>query len=197
MAADILLYEADRVPVGSDQSQHVELTRDLAIRFNKTYGETFVVPELAHAALAARVADLQDPSKKMNKSAPDDSPGVVRILDTPDVILRKFKRAVTDSENSVRYDPETKPGVSNLLAILAALVGHTPEDVAEPLSGYSDLKMVTAEAVIAELEPIRRRHDELLSNPDQLSTSLKKGATKALAHSSSVLERAQFAMGIQ
>jgi tryptophanyl-tRNA synthetase len=197
MAADILLYQAHKVPVGGDQSQHVELARDLAIRFNTTYGDTFVVPELAPAVLTARVADLQDPARKMSKSGPEDAAGVVRILDTPDVVARKFRRAVTDSDSRVCYDPVTKPGVSNLLDILAALTGQTPEDAAEGIADYRALKTMTADAVIAELDPIRRRHDELLDDPAELARALRQGAEKAQRQSEPVLGRAQAAMGVR
>src|SRR5690606_36896869 len=124
-AADILLYDTDRVPVGDDQRQHLELSRDLAVRFNSRYGDTFVVPEPAVPQVGARIMDLQHPENKMSKSL--DSPqGTVLVLDDPKVIERKFKRAVTDSEAEVRYDPESKPGVSNLLSILAAATGDDP-----------------------------------------------------------------------
>ncbi len=196
MAADILLYEADRVPVGGDQSQHVELTRNLAIRFNALYGDTLVVPELAPAVLAARVTDLQDPTVKMSKSAPDDALGVIRILDTPDAIARKVTRAVTDSENDVRYDPATKPGVSNLLDILAVLVGQDPHEVADSLASYSSLKHAVTDAVVAELEPLRIRHDDLLDDPAELAAVLSVGAEKALHQSSAVLARARVAVGL-
>ena len=196
MAADILLYEADRVPVGGDQSQHVELTRDLAIRFNALYGDTLVVPELAPAVLAARVTDLQDPTVKMSKSAPDDALGVIRILDTPDAIARKVKRAVTDSENDVRYDPATKPGVSNLLDILAVLVGQDRHELADSLASYSSLKHAVTDAVVAELEPLRIRHDDLLDDPAELAAVLSVGAEKALHQSSAVLARARVAVGL-
>ncbi len=196
MAADILLYEADRVPVGGDQSQHVELTRDLAIRFNALYGETLVVPELAPAAVAARVTDLQDPTVKMSKSAPDDALGVIRILDTPDSISRKVRRAVTDSENVVRYDPATKPGVSNLLDILAVLIGEDTHAVADSLTSYSSLKQAVTDAVVAELDPLRIRHDDLLSDPTELSDLLGAGADKALLQSGAVLARARDAVGL-
>lgn len=121
MAADILLYDTRHVPVGGDQDQHIELCRDLALRFNRVYGDTFVVPSLARAAVAARIADLADPKVKMSKSADASAPGVIRLLDDPATISRKIGRARTDSESEVRFDPVTKPGVSNLLAILAAL----------------------------------------------------------------------------
>lgn len=196
MAADILLYEADRVPVGGDQSQHVELTRDLAIRFNALYGDTLVVPELAPAALAARVTDLQDPTVKMSKSAPDNALGVIRILDTSDSISHKVTRAVTDSENVVRYDPATKPGVSNLLDILAVLIGQDPHAVAGSLANYRSLKHAVTDAVVAELEPLRVRHDALLDDPAELSALLSSGAEKALLQSSAVLARARDAVGL-
>ena len=196
MAADILLYEARSVPVGGDQSQHVELTRDLAERFNVTYGETFVVPELVPAALAARVADLQHPARKMSKSAPDDAAGVLRMLDSPDVIASKIRRAVTDSDGEVRYDPETKPGVSNLLEILAALVGSDPAGLAPRFRGYGPLKASATDAVIAELGPIRRRHDELMADPAELVRLLDAGAERAHSAAATVLTRARKAMGV-
>lgn len=196
MAADILLYGARRVPVGGDQSQHVELTRDLAARFNATYGETFVVPELEPAALAAKVLDLQDPTRKMSKSAPDTAPGVVRLVDEPDVVRRKFRRAVTDSENAVRYDPETKPGVSNLLDILGVLTGQDPLAAGDTLTGYGQLKDAVADAVIAELEPIRVRHDELMADPAELQRILAAGADRAREVADPVLAAAYRAMGV-
>lgn len=196
MAADILLYEARTVPVGGDQSQHVELTRDLAQRCNSLYGDTFIVPALEPAALAARVADLQDPTIKMNKSAPDDAAGVVRLLDTPDVVARKVRRAVTDSDGQVRYDPEAKPGISNLLDVLAVLTGSDPVGVADQYTTYGALKNATVEAVVAALDPIRTRHDELLSDPHQLDVILRDGAERALHTSRPVLERVERAMGV-
>jgi tryptophanyl-tRNA synthetase len=196
MAADILLYEADRVPVGGDQSQHVELTRDLANRFNALYGDTLVVPELAPAPRAARVTDLQDPTRKMSKSAADDALGVIRILDGPDVIARKVKRAVTDSENVVRYDPDRKPGISNLLDVLAVLTGQEPHAAVDSVASYGGLKDAVTDAVVAELEPIRTRHDDLIGDPSGLSALLGSGAEKALRQSSDVLARAREAVGL-
>jgi tryptophanyl-tRNA synthetase len=196
MAADILLYEAHDVPVGGDQSQHVELTRDLAVRFNTTYGATFVVPELAPAALAARVADLQEPTRKMSKSAPDNAAGVVRILDTPDVIQRKFRRAVTDSATDVGYDPVGKPGVSNLLDILAALTDEEPKLLADRLPNYGTLKQTVTDAVIAELDPIRHRHDALTDDPAELTRILRAGAERARSVADQVLVRAEAAIGL-
>lgn len=196
MAADILLYQARTVPVGGDQSQHVELTRDLAERFNTLYGDTFVVPTLEPAALAARVADLQDPTIKMSKSAADEAAGVIRILDSSDGVARKISRAVTDSDKQVRYDPETKPGVSNLLEILAALSGTSPLDEADQHPTYGALKQAVTEAVVTALAPIRQRHDELLDDRFQLESTLRAGAAHAHEVSRIVLTRAQEAMGI-
>jgi tryptophanyl-tRNA synthetase len=196
MAADILLYDADRVPVGGDQSQHVELTRDLAQRFNATYGTTFTVPELVPEALTARVRDLADPARKMSKSAPADAPGVIRILDRPDVVRRKIRRAVSDSDNRLQYDPVAKPGLANLAEITAVLTGQTPQQVLATATSYGDLKALCADAVVAELAPIQARHDELLRNPDELRRLLDVGAQKAAAVANQVLQRARDAIGV-
>jgi tryptophanyl-tRNA synthetase len=196
MAADILLYDAESVPVGGDQSQHVELTRDLAIRFNRLYGETFVVPALGRAELAARVTDLADPASKMSKSAPADAPGVIRMLDGPDVIRRKVSRAVTDSETDVRYDPERKPGVSNLLDILAALTGEDVSVLASQFTSYGKLKAACVDAVVGELEPIQHRYAALMEDQARLEAMLATGATKAQAQAETVLARARSAMGL-
>jgi tryptophanyl-tRNA synthetase len=196
MAADILLYDTHSVPVGGDQDQHVELARDLALRFNREYGDTFVVPEVARAALAARVADLADPVAKMSKSAPADAAGVIRMRDEPRVIQRKIGRAVTDSETEVRYDPEAKPGVSNLLDILAAVSGGDPTELAGRYTSYGELKKHTAEAVIAMLEPIQQRTDELLADEARLPELLRAGAEKAAAQADPVLARARRAIGL-
>jgi len=196
MAADILLYDAARVPVGQDQSQHVELARDLAQRFNASYGPTFTVPELVPAALAATVRDLADPARKMSKSAPRDAPGVIRLLDGPEAIRRKVRRAVTDSDGELRYDPETKPGLSNLAEILAALTGGKPDAVLASCRSYGDLKQACADAIEAELAPVRARHDELLSDPAELSRILDRGAERAARVAGPVLRRAYEAMGI-
>jgi tryptophanyl-tRNA synthetase len=196
MAADILLYDAESVPVGGDQDQHVELARDLAVRFNRSYGDTFVVPTLAKAALAARVADLADPTVKMSKSAPDAAAGVIRMLDPADVIRKKIGRAVTDSDSNVAYDPEHKPGVSNLLDILAAVVGGRPAELAEQYSSYGQLKGACADAVIAELEPIHHRYAELTADPSELERLLALGAQRASAQAEPVLARARSAIGL-
>src|SRR3954449_9839922 len=168
MAADILLYDADQVPVGEDQRQHLELTRDLAIRFNSRYGDTFVVPAHAIPKAGARVMDLQNPTAKMSKSS--ESPqGTVLVLDPPEVIRRKFKRAVTDSGTEIVYDPDTKPGVSNLLSILAAVRGGTPEAAAEGITSYGQLKTAAAEAVIEALRPVQERYAELSADPGEVN----------------------------
>ncbi|MGH3507096.1 MAG: tryptophan--tRNA ligase [Nocardioidaceae bacterium] len=196
MAADILLYDTETVPVGGDQDQHVELARDLALRFNREYGDTFVVPEVARAALAARVVDLADPTAKMSKSAPDDAAGVIRMLDEPRLVHRKINRAVTDSDGEMRYDPDRKPGVSNLLDILAAAAGSRPVELADRFTSYGELKKHTAEAVIAMLEPIQRRTRDLLSDEAELVRLLRHGAKKAAAQAGPVLARARSATGL-
>jgi tryptophanyl-tRNA synthetase len=196
MAADILLYDAERVPVGGDQSQHVELTRDLAQRFNATYGPTFTVPELVPDALTARVRDLADPTRKMSKSAPADAPGVIRMLDGSDALRRKIRRAVTDGDNDLRYDPGARPGPANLAEIVAALTGATPQDVLAGVSGYGELKDTCVDVLDAELAPVRRRHDELLEDPAELRRLLDLGAAKATAVSNRVLQRARHAIGL-
>jgi tryptophanyl-tRNA synthetase len=196
MAADILLYDTDSVPVGGDQDQHVELCRDLALRFNRSYGETFVVPTLAKAVLAARVADLADPAVKMSKSAPAAASGVIRMLDSPDLIRRKLNRAVTDSDGEVRYDPRHKPGVSNLLDIVAAITGEAPEQVATGFASYSALKSACADHVICVLEPIQRRYADLERDPAELRRMLRAGAERAREQADSVLARARSAIGL-
>jgi tryptophanyl-tRNA synthetase len=194
-AADILLYDADRVPVGEDQRQHLELCRDIALRFNHRYGETFVVPEAVLPKVGARIMDLQKPTAKMSKSA--DSPqGTVLVLDEPDVIARKFKRAVTDTGAEVVFDPEKKPGVANLLAILAAASGRRPEDVAEGYSQYGPLKADTADAVIELVRPVRERYQALASDPEAVRATLRRGAAKAEAVAGPTLARAQDAIGL-
>ena len=196
MAADILLYDTHAVPVGGDQDQHVELARDLALRFNREYGETFVVPELARAALAARVADLQTPTAKMSKSAADTATGVIRMLDDPAVVRRKVARAVTDSDNAVTYDPETKPGVSNLLDILAVIQGCDPRQLADEFSGYGALKTAVADAVVDLLTPIQQRHAALMADPAELDRVLADGALVARRQAGDVLARARTAIGL-
>jgi tryptophanyl-tRNA synthetase len=193
-AADILLYDAELVPVGDDQRQHVEITRDIAIRFNHRFGETFVVPAVATPKAGARVMDLLNPVAKMSKTS-ESGAGMVQMLDDPDMIRRKFKRAVTDSDNEVRYDPRAKPGVSNLLEILAAATDQAPADLAKGYTQYGLLKSDAADAVVELLTPIQDRYRQLLADPGELSALLRKGAAKARTIASATLERAYDAIG--
>jgi tryptophanyl-tRNA synthetase len=194
MAADILIYDADRVPVGDDQRQHLELTRDVADRFNSRYGETFVLPAAAIPKIAARVMDLQEPTNKMSKST--ESPmGTVGIFEDTTSIAKKLKRAVTDSENEVRFDFDTKPGVSNLLSILGAATGRDPETLADEYHQYGPLKSDTAEAIINLLEPVQHRRAELLADPAELDRIIARGAGKASEVATVTVQRAKDAMG--
>ncbi|HEV2766373.1 MAG TPA: tryptophan--tRNA ligase [Acidimicrobiales bacterium] len=195
MAADILLYDTDRVPVGDDQRQHLELTRDLAGRFNTRFGETFVIPEAAILRVGARVMDLQDPTRKMSKS--EESPqGVILLLEDPSSIERKIRRAVTDTETEVRYDPEAKPGVSNLLALLAAATGGDPAELAGRYQGYGALKADCAEAVVELVRPVQERYAELAADPDAVASLLGLGAAKARATAAATLARTRRAVGL-
>ena len=194
-AADILLYDADLVPVGDDQRQHLELTRDLAQRFNTRYGAVFTVPQAAVPKVGARVMDLQNPAMKMSKSA--DSPqGTALVLEPADSLVRKIKRAVTDTGTEVRYDPTAKPGVSNLLELLAVATGRSPEEVAAGYRQYGPLKEDTAAAVVEFLRPLRQRYHELSTDPGQVLGALEKGASKAGAVASQTLARARDAIGL-
>ena len=195
MAADILAYQTDRVPVGDDQRQHLELTRDVAVRFNTRYGETFVVPEAAIPKVAARVMDLQHPDRKMSKSV--ESPlGTVSILDSGDEIALKVRKAVTDTDGEVRYDPVAKPGLSNLLELLAAATGRSIEEVADGYDRYGPLKADLAEALGALLAPVRARFEELSGDRAAVAGLLEKGAEKAAAVASGTLLRAKEAIGL-
>lgn len=195
MASDILLYDTEQVPVGEDQRQHLELTRDLAVRFNSRYGDTFVVPEAVVPKAGARVMDLQEPTNKMSKS--EDSPqGTILVLDPPEVVTKKIKRAVTDTDNEVRWDVEAKPGVSNLLSILGAATGREPEALAGDYTQYGPLKADTAEAVVELLRPIQERYAELAKDPAGTATILDKGAAKAQAVAAPVLARAKDKIGL-
>jgi tryptophanyl-tRNA synthetase len=194
-AADILLYDTEKVPVGDDQRQHLELARDLAIRFNGRYGDTFVVPAHAIPKVAARVMDLQAPERKMSKSV--DSPqGTVLLLDDPEVIERKFRRAVTDSEAEVRFDPEAKPGVANLLTILAAATGGDPEALAAGYSQYGPLKTDAAAAVIELLAPVQKRFAELAADPAGTHEILALGADKAGTMARATMARVRDRLGL-
>jgi tryptophanyl-tRNA synthetase len=196
MASDILAYDTDRVPVGDDQRQHLELARDLAGRFNHRFGETLVVPEAAIPKLGARVMDLQNPTAKMAKST--SSQGTVPLLDDPAAIAKRFKSAVTDSETEIRFDPATKPGVSNLLEILATATDRSVDDVAGGLQGqgYGALKTATADAVVALVRPVQERFAALEADPGAVDAALALGAEKAEAMASKVVERVRRATGL-
>ena len=196
MAADILLYDAEQVPVGDDQRQHLELTRDVAQRFNGRYGTTFVVPVAAIPKVGARIMDLQEPTNKMSKSA--DSPmGTIRVLDSPKDIEKKIKRAVTDTDGEVRFDTGAKPGVSNLLTILAVATGATdPATLAANYTQYGALKADTAAALIEFLAPLQERFGELDSDPGYVRGALRQGADKAQAVASVTLARARANVGL-
>jgi len=179
-AADILLYRPKAVPVGEDQRQHLELTRDLATRFNSRFGKTFEIPEAHILKETAKIYDLQEPTAKMSKSAQDPK-GLVNLMDEPSVIAKKIKSAVTDTDGEIRFDPQAKPGVSNLIGIYSAVTGESVESFTSSLQGqgYGALKTAVADAVVAELDPIRLRAQELLADPAELDRLLAQGAAKA------------------
>ncbi|MFE3825006.1 tryptophan--tRNA ligase [Streptomyces sp. NPDC059092] len=195
MAADILAYRTDEVPVGEDQTQHVELTRDLAVRFNQRYGHTFSVPKAVRPPVAARVMDLQDPTSKMGKSH-ESAAGIVHLLDDADVVRKKIMRAVTDSGQEVEYDREGQPGVANLLEILAGCVAEDPAALAGAYTSYGALKRATAEAVIELLRPLRERHTVLASDPGHVDAVLKEGAERARGKARPVVDAAYRAAGL-
>ncbi|MCP3758495.1 tryptophan--tRNA ligase [Streptomyces sp. TBY4] len=196
MAADILAYRTSEVPVGEDQRQHVELTRDLAARFNQRYGYTFTVPRATHPVVAARVMDLQEPTSKMGKSG-ETGPGVVFILDEPETVRKKVMRAVTDSgDGGVVYDRAERPGVANLLDVLAACTGGEPEKLADGYSGYGALKRDVADAVVELLRPVRVRHAELAADPGTVEAVLRAGAGRARAIARPVVDSAYRAIGL-
>lgn len=196
MAADILLYQTNYVPVGDDQKQHMEITRDLAQRFNRLYGEVFTIPDIYLGHDGTRVMSLQEPTKKMSKSD-DNTTATIYLLDEPKAIEKKIKRAQTDSENSVHYDRENKPGISNLIEIFSAVTDHTHEEVEAAYAGkgYGAFKKDVAEAVIAALEPIQARYAQLVNAPE-LDEILDKGAAKAHAKASETYEKVVRAMGL-
>ncbi|HOA02050.1 MAG TPA: tryptophan--tRNA ligase [Dermatophilaceae bacterium] len=197
MAADILIYDADKVPVGEDQRQHLEITRDLALRFNQRYGQTLVVPEPHILKQTAKIMELTDPTSKMSGTNSPDA-GVVLLSDDPKRITKKIKSAVTDAEMEIRYDPENKPGVSNLLVIQSALTG-VPIPALEAGyagQGYGALKTQVAEVVVAAAEPFQRRMAELLDDPAELDRVLARGAERAGAVSAATLARVKDRMGL-
>ena len=197
MVADILLYDTDEVPIGDDQRQHLELARDVAIRFNNRYGETFVVPTATFPPVGARIMDLQTPTAKMSKSA--DSPqGTLLLLDAPDVAAKKIKSAVTDSGTEVRYDPANKAGISNLLEIHAAVTGRAIPEIESEFegTGYGSFKSAVADAVVDALRPLQEAYKKLEADPAEVDRQLAVGADKARAISGPVLERARTAVGL-
>ncbi|MBO3749251.1 tryptophan--tRNA ligase [Streptosporangiaceae bacterium NEAU-GS5] len=195
MAADILLYDTDEVPVGDDQRQHVELARTVAQRFNSRYAPVFTVPAAVNPPVAARIMDLSSPDGKMSKSAPSPA-GVLRLLDPPDVLRRKVMRAVTDADTSVAYDPRRKPGVSNLLAILAACTGDDPHRLAAGFDQYGKLKEAVADAVVRTLAPIRERYLRLAEDPDHVRAALRAGAGRARERAGAKVRQAKAAIGL-
>jgi tryptophanyl-tRNA synthetase len=196
-AADILLYQPDFVPVGEDQRQHIELTRDIAQRFNSKYKEIFNIPKPEIIKSLAKINDLQDPTTKMSKSA-SSMAGVIELLDTPEVTLKKFKSSVTDNGKEIKFDEKLKPGISNLLTIHSALSGKSVSDLENEFSGkgYGDFKAAVAEVVIAKLEPIGKRTKELMDDPAELSRVLNNGAQKANEVASTTLKAAYSAIGL-
>jgi tryptophanyl-tRNA synthetase len=195
-AADVLLYDTDLVPVGEDQRQHLELARDVAQRFNARFPETFVVPDVLIPEATAKIYDLADPSSKMSKSASSDA-GLISLLDDPKVSARKIRSAVTDSEREVRYDPEAKPGVSNLLTIQSAVTGTDIDKLVDGYAGrgYGDLKADTADAVVEFARPIKARVDELLADQAELESVLGAGADRAVDVSATTIKRVYQRLG--
>ncbi len=196
-AADILLYQPDFVPVGEDQRQHVELTRDIAQRFNSKYKEVFNIPKPEIIKSLAKINNLQDPTAKMSKSA-SSMAGVIELLDTPEATLKKFKSSVTDNGKEIKFDEKLKPGISNLLTIFSALSGESVTDLENEFSGkgYGDFKAAVAEVVIAKLEPIRARTTELMDDEAELERVLNNGAQKASEVASTTLKAAYSAIGL-
>jgi tryptophanyl-tRNA synthetase len=196
MAADILLYNTDIVPVGEDQKQHLEITRDIAERFNNRFGKTFKIPEIQTPGVGARIMSLQEPTKKMSKSD-ENTRGFISMLDTPKQIEKKIKSAVTDSEGVVKYDKEHKPGVSNLLTMYAACTGKSLKESENAFEGkgYGDFKMAVAEAVIGKLAPIQERYETLIQS-DELDEILTTGAKKAASTANKILFKAKKKMGL-
>ncbi len=197
MAADILAYHADLVPVGEDQKQHLEITRDIAERFNSIYGETFKIPEPYIGKVGARIMGLQDPTSKMSKSSPNPLDKIL-LTDSPEDIKKKFKKAVTDSENTVRYDRENKPGVSNLMAIYGIIKNKSMEEVEKEFEGqgYGNFKTAVAEAVIERLKPIQEKYNELLEKPEKLQAIYEKGDKKAKEVSEKILKDVYTKIGL-
>jgi tryptophanyl-tRNA synthetase len=195
MAADILLYDTARVPVGEDQRQHLELAREIAQRFNNRFGPTFTVPEAAVPTVGARVMDLQHPERKMSKSV--DSPlGTVAVLDPPAEIAHKVRKAVTDTDGEMRFDPRHKPGLANLLQLMAVATGREPKEVAADYTRYGDLKRDLAEALAEMLRPVRERRAKLAADPEAVHKVLRQGAARAHDIAAATYARAAEAVGL-
>lgn len=195
MAADILLYQSDVVPVGKDQLQHLEITRDIAQRFNGVYGDVFTIPEPYIGKSGAKIMSLQDPSKKMSKS--DENPNAsIYLMDDPDTIIRKFKRAVTDSEACVRYS-EKQPGIMNLIDIYCACTGKTPAETEKEFDGkgYGDFKIAVGEAVVDVLKPLQERYEDLTKNKDYIDKIIKENGEKANYYALKTLRKVQKKVG--
>lgn len=197
MAADILMYDAAYVPVGEDQRQHLEITRDLAERFNTRYGDTLVVPDAYIVKESAKIMDLQDPTSKMSKTGSSPK-GLIDLMEDPKKIAKNIRSAVTDTDTEVRYDPETKAGVSNLLVIHSVLSGRPVADVAASFEGkgYGDLKKEVADVVVAALEPFQERMRTLLDDPAELDRILASGAERARAVADATMQRVRDAVGL-
>lgn len=197
MAADILLYKADLVPVGDDQKQHLEITRNIAERFNNIYGETFTIPEAYIRKSSARIMGLQDPTSKMSKSSTNVN-DVIFLDDDSETIMKKFKKAVTDSENVVRFDVINKPGISNLMSIYGAITGKNEKEIEEEFKGkgYGDFKMAVANAVIEKLKPIQEKYNELLNNPKYIEKIYLDGARKASELASKTIDEVKEKVGL-
>jgi len=198
MAADILLYDTDLVPVGEDQKQHLELSRDVALRFNNAYGPTFTVPNVYIPKSASRVMDLQKPDRKMSKSDEDEN-SYVLLLDSPDKIMKKFKRAVTDSESIVLYDKENKPGISNLLEIYSSLTNKSIQSCVDEFSGkgYGSFKSAVGEAVIETLTPLQSKYKEIIEDKVYLESVVDDGAAKASAMAALILSQVYDKLGLR
>ena len=196
MAADILLYQTNFVPVGNDQKQHIEITRDIAERFNAIYGDVFTIPEPLIGKVGARIMSLSDPTRKMSKSDPEDT--FIAILDEPNVIRKKVRRAVTDSEALVKYDVENKPGVSNLMSIYSAVTGKAFAEIENEFvgKGYGDFKEAVADAVIAELEPIQARYRQISADKAYLNEVMTKGAERAAKLAARTMSKVRRKVGL-
>ena len=196
MAADILLYQTHLVPIGADQKQHLEITRDIAQRFNGLYGDVFTIPDAYIGKVGSRVMSLQEPTRKMSKSDPEET--YIGILDKPEDIRRKMKRAVTDSDGEIRFDPETKPGVSNLLSILSALSGSTTDQLVSDLSGkgYGELKTRVTDCVIETLAPIQAEYDRIMADKTTLQAILDRNALEASRRANRTLDKVKRKVGL-